>query len=241
MDETIPESVVQRWSKLPPQRRRELREHWLDSRHRQSLGFKFNQGRDGYEDVTCRMPAEAARNLRRWLELYGVEPTAAAQSLLVEAVVWQLSNGSIDEPTRFHFGEFTEGTPNIELPEGYWQRTLRRPGAPPDPDKDPVVAATDRLFANRHHLPPDILRSLEGLLFCASAARYGQPYERFWEHGGWSDEAFTAHHTACCEAENDGDGKICDECQARTKAWQRKMEQYEARKAAAAGSDEPPF
>lgn len=60
--------------------------------------------------------------------------------------------------------------------------------------------AVEVLFRCRHQLPPDILRSLAGIWCCASAAKYGEPYEPFWEDFA---EAYGGHLTPECEDEND--------------------------------------
>jgi hypothetical protein len=60
-----------------------------------------------------------------------------------------------------------------------------------------VHDAVEVLFAQRHDLPPDVLRSLADIWVCASAARYGEPHEPFWE-----DAEFTGHDLAACEAES---------------------------------------
>ncbi len=62
----------------------------------------------------------------------------------------------------------------------------------------PEVAAVNLLFARRHRLAPDVLRSLADIWVCASAARYGAPAEEFWS----DPELFTGHDLAECAAEN---------------------------------------
>ena len=69
-----------------------------------------------------------------------------------------------------------------------------------------VQEAVEVLFAERHHLGPDVLRSLQGIWDCASAARYGEPYERW----GYDPEFYAAHDTAECE--DDAEGPICPAC-----------------------------
>jgi hypothetical protein len=67
----------------------------------------------------------------------------------------------------------------------------------PSSSSPDVYPAVEVLFRERHRLPSDVLRSLAGIWTCASAARYGEPHERFWE-----DEDFTGHDPAACEAES---------------------------------------
>jgi hypothetical protein len=55
--------------------------------------------------------------------------------------------------------------------------------------------AVDVLFRERHRLAPDILRSLQDIWNCASAARYGEPCED-WAYG---TEFYAGHDTADCE------------------------------------------
>jgi hypothetical protein len=55
--------------------------------------------------------------------------------------------------------------------------------------------AIEVLFAERHNLGPDVLRSIQDIWHCASAARYGEPYEA-WEYG---PEFYADHDTAKCE------------------------------------------
>lgn len=65
---------------------------------------------------------------------------------------------------------------------------------------DDIRAAVDVLFAHRHSLPGDVLRSLQSVYVCASAAKYGRPYEE-----GWLDpEEFASHDVSECES---GDGE----------------------------------
>lgn len=64
---------------------------------------------------------------------------------------------------------------------------------------DPVTEAVNLLFRARHHLTPDVLRSLASVWECGSAARYGAPHERFWE---LDPSFYTDHDVAECEAEN---------------------------------------
>jgi hypothetical protein len=58
-----------------------------------------------------------------------------------------------------------------------------------------VQEAIDVLFEHRHHLDPDVLRSLRDIWDCASAARYGEPYET-WDT---DPEFYATHDTAECE------------------------------------------
>ena len=64
---------------------------------------------------------------------------------------------------------------------------------------DPVREAVAVLSAARHELPSDVLRSLQGIWMCASAARFGEPYEA-WPT--WEEMAaeIREHDTAACEA-----------------------------------------
>lgn len=68
-------------------------------------------------------------------------------------------------------------------------------GATPAPT---VQDALDVLFASRHQLAPDALRSLRDIWDCASAARYGQPYEP-WDY---DPEFYATHDTAECEQDD---------------------------------------
>jgi hypothetical protein len=61
-----------------------------------------------------------------------------------------------------------------------------------------VQQAIEVLFAERHNLSPDALRSLRDIWDCASAARYGEPYEP-WE---FDPEFYAAHDAAECEQDN---------------------------------------
>lgn len=62
-----------------------------------------------------------------------------------------------------------------------------------------VADAIEVLFRTRHHLTPDVLRSLQSIYLCASAARYGEPHET-----GWTEDAefYAAHDVSECEQEN---------------------------------------
>jgi hypothetical protein len=61
-----------------------------------------------------------------------------------------------------------------------------------------VCLATEVLFRRRHSLPSDIIRSLQDIWVCASAARFGKPYEDFIPE----PEFFTDHNVAECEADD---------------------------------------
>ena len=69
-----------------------------------------------------------------------------------------------------------------------------------------VVAAVDLLFRYRHELDPSMLRSLQNIWHCASAARYGRPYED-WDYG----PEFYATHDDDCGAEGDTGDPYADE------------------------------
>jgi len=58
-----------------------------------------------------------------------------------------------------------------------------------------VAQAIEVLFRHRHHLDPSALRSLRDIWDCASAARYGEPYET-WDP---DPEFYATHDTATCE------------------------------------------
>jgi len=65
-----------------------------------------------------------------------------------------------------------------------------------------VYEAINVLYVHRHSLPTDVLRSMQSIYLCASAARYGALHEV-----GWLDEdEFRAdygdHDSAQCEAED---------------------------------------
>lgn len=68
-----------------------------------------------------------------------------------------------------------------------------------------IYDAVEVLYAHRHTLPNDALRSLQGIYLCASAARFGELYEPI------DEEEFRAtyldHDVAGCEAE---DGEVRD-------------------------------
>lgn len=55
--------------------------------------------------------------------------------------------------------------------------------------------AIEVLFAERHNLGPDVLRSIRDIWHCASAARYAGPYAA-WEYG---PDLYADHDTAECE------------------------------------------
>ncbi|MDW3849678.1 hypothetical protein NMK34_23980 [Micromonospora sp. BRA006-A] len=70
-----------------------------------------------------------------------------------------------------------------------------------------VHDAVEVLYAHRHTLPADILRSLQSIYLCASAANYGQPYEQGWLDEGEYLQDYGDHTVAGCEAE---DGQVRD-------------------------------
>ena len=77
------------------------------------------------------------------------------------------------------------------------------PDAAPPAEAAPEAAladAIDVLYRHRHELDPSALRSLQDIWACASAARYGQPYETWFTEDA---EFFATHDTAACETEND--------------------------------------
>jgi NTP pyrophosphatase (non-canonical NTP hydrolase) len=55
------------------------------------------------------------------------------------------------------------------------------------------------LYLHRHRLSPDMLRTIQDLWVCASAARYGGPFET-----GWADDpdAYSEHDVRECEADD---------------------------------------
>jgi hypothetical protein len=57
--------------------------------------------------------------------------------------------------------------------------------------------AADILHRHRHQLSPDILRTIQDTWVCASAARYGEPYETGWAE---DPEVYREHDVAKCEA-----------------------------------------
>jgi hypothetical protein len=71
---------------------------------------------------------------------------------------------------------------------------------------DEITAAVDVLYRHRHALPNDVLRSLQSIWACASAARFGEPYERFWIG---LEDSIREHNTAECE---EPDLEQCDSC-----------------------------
>lgn len=71
--------------------------------------------------------------------------------------------------------------------------------------QDPVLVAADLLFEVRHELPPDVMRTLADVWTCASAARYGEPHERFWEPDEELGDPFSDHDTAECAGESADD------------------------------------
>lgn len=68
--------------------------------------------------------------------------------------------------------------------------------------------AVTLLFAARLTLAPGILRSLQDIWVCASAARYGEPYET-WQLGDL--DAYRTHDVAAREAENDQPARLWDQ------------------------------
>jgi hypothetical protein len=69
-------------------------------------------------------------------------------------------------------------------------------------EPDPLREAANVLYLHRHNLEPDVLRTLADTWSCGSAARYGEPSERFWcdhEADGFYDD----HDVNECEAENE--------------------------------------
>lgn len=67
-------------------------------------------------------------------------------------------------------------------------------GHPGDPQQAAAV-----LYRHRHRLTPNILRTIQDVWVCASAARYGEPYETWWveDLGRYLD-----HDVAKCEADD---------------------------------------
>lgn len=61
-----------------------------------------------------------------------------------------------------------------------------------------VNDAVEVLFAKRHSLPNDVLRSLAGIWICASAARFGEPYEDAWPDA--DSPRYRNHDVERCEA-----------------------------------------
>jgi hypothetical protein len=59
-----------------------------------------------------------------------------------------------------------------------------------------VQEAIAVLFQQRHQLTPDVLRSLQDIWACGSAARYGEPYETWFFD---DPEFYATHDTAACE------------------------------------------
>jgi len=67
-----------------------------------------------------------------------------------------------------------------------------------------VYEAVEVLFLHRHSLPADVLRSMQSIYLCASAAQYGEPYER-----GWLDEEEIASHDLSeCETDNPKENQL---------------------------------
>jgi hypothetical protein len=78
------------------------------------------------------------------------------------------------------------------------------PPAPPAAPADPVYAVVEVLAAYRHSLTPDVLRSLADIWVCASAARWGEPYETWWLDLADPEVAalYSEHDVAGCEADD---------------------------------------
>jgi NTP pyrophosphatase (non-canonical NTP hydrolase) len=72
---------------------------------------------------------------------------------------------------------------------------------PPEVLRDPdPYQAVSALYRYRHHLTPDLLRSLAYIWVCGSAARYGEPYET-WQFEDL--DLYRTHDTAQCHADDD--------------------------------------
>lgn len=95
---------------------------------------------------------------------------------------------------------------------GAWGTTeVGAPAAIGPQTEDAVIEAVNLLFRARHHLTPDVLRSLASVWECGCAARYGAPHERFWE---LDPSFYTDHDVVECETENrptDTEGSGSDE------------------------------
>jgi hypothetical protein len=63
---------------------------------------------------------------------------------------------------------------------------------------NPVYDATEILFAARHRLPGDVIRSLQSILFCAESALYHEP-----EGFAMGPQDYADHGVRECEAENE--------------------------------------
>jgi rubrerythrin len=76
-----------------------------------------------------------------------------------------------------------------------------------------IVDAANLLYRHRHTLPNDVLRSIQSIYDCASAARFGERYE-----APADDDFYREHDTAECEAgDNLGDipaddAHACENC-----------------------------
>jgi len=70
--------------------------------------------------------------------------------------------------------------------------------SPGEPSSRAVYQAVEVPFSAWHSLPSDILRSLNSIVFCALAAQFGEPYERFT----WGPAEYVEHGVARCEAES---------------------------------------
>ena len=76
-----------------------------------------------------------------------------------------------------------------------------------------VYDAAEVLFEHRHDLPSDILRTIQNVWTCASQARFGEPYEAFWEHHEWTG-------TPGCDCEKpDDDLQECSPDHCSCIAW----------------------
>lgn len=71
-----------------------------------------------------------------------------------------------------------------------------------------IGEAIEVLYAHRHTLPADVLRSLQSIYLCASAAQYGEPYEQGWLDVEDFRTYYGDHNAAECEAE---DGELNSE------------------------------
>ena len=62
-----------------------------------------------------------------------------------------------------------------------------------------VYAATSVPFQHRHELPSDVPQSLADSWMCASAARFGAPFETWWPDD--QDGFYRTRDTAQCKAD----------------------------------------
>lgn len=67
--------------------------------------------------------------------------------------------------------------------------------------------AVEVLYRNRHNLPSDLIRTLQAIWICRSAAYYQGPGEKFWEDFDWS-----IHNVGQCEAEDSRIPGVCPGC-----------------------------